>query len=144
MSGGLNWGLIFVLFVLPLVLGVASLVFAGVFRRRGVRIAVRVFGSVLLLAFLAVVSEIAPYMWALHLEAKWQPASPKTKAQLESFLSLYSEREIQTTQSMWGYDYQLQPGERMIQYRLLYSASAPLDVVYTTNDTIVQIYTSYE
>ena len=33
-------------------------------------------------------------------------------------------------------------GERMIQYRLLYSA--PLDVVYTSNNTIVAIYTSYE
>jgi hypothetical protein len=30
----------------------------------------------------------------------------------------------------------------MVQYRLLYRA--PLDVVYTTNDAIVAIYTSYE
>ena len=36
----------------------------------------------------------------------------------------------------------LKPGERMIQYMILYRA--PLDVVYTTNDTIVAIYTSYE
>lgn len=65
-----------------------------------------------------------------------------TRVQLESFLSLYSQREIQPSQSDWGRDYQLKPGERMIQYMLLYRA--PLDVVYTTNDTIAAIYTSYE
>ncbi len=142
MSGSLNWGLIFVVFVLPLVLGVASLFSARVFRRLWARIAVPIICSVLLLACFAVVAEIAPYLWALHLEAEWYPANPKTKAQLESFLSLYSVREIRASQSMWGHDYQLQPGERMMQYRLLYRA--PLEVVYTSSNTIVAIYTSYE
>ena len=142
MSGSLNWGLILVLFVLPIGLGVASFAVARLLRRRWARITVRVFGSILILAFLGAVAEIAPYLWALHLEDKWHAASPKTKAQLESCLSLYSEREIQTSQSMWGHDYRLQPGERMVQYRLLYSA--PLDVVYTSTNTIVAIYTSYE
>ena len=63
----------------------------------------------------AAVAEIAPYFWALHLEAKCHPANPASKAQLEAFLSLYSQREIRTSQSMWGHDHQLQPGERMIQ-----------------------------
>lgn len=142
MSGGINWGPIILLFVLPLTLGMASLLVASRFRRKWARIAVRIVGSLLILAFLAATVEDAPYLWALHLEAKWQPAKPTSKVQLESYLSLYSQREIQTSQSMWGRDYQLQAGERMIQYRLLYSA--PLDVVYTTNDTIVAIYTSYE
>jgi len=140
MSGSLNWGLILVF--LPIGLGVASFAVARLLRRRWARITVRVFGSILILAFLGAVAEIAPYLWALHLEDKWHAASPKTKAQLESCLSLYSEREIQTSQSMWGHDYRLQPGERMVQYRLLYSA--PLDVVYTSTNTIVAIYTSYE
>jgi hypothetical protein len=137
-----SWWPIIILFVLPLTLGMACLLVASKFRRKWARITVRIVGSVLLLAFLAAAAEVAPYLWALHLEAKWYPAKPTTKAQLESFLSLYSQREIQTSQSMWGRDYQLQSGERMIQYRLLYRA--PLDVVYTTNDTIVAIYTSYE
>jgi hypothetical protein len=142
MSGGPNWWLIIILFVLPLTLGMAALLFAPRFRRKWARITVRIIGSAFLLAFLVLVAEIAPYFWALHLEAKWNAANPKTKAQLESFLSLYSEHEIQTSQSMWGHDYQLQPGERMIQYRLLYTE--PLDVVYTSSNTIVAIYTSYE
>jgi hypothetical protein len=85
---------------------------------------------------------IAPYFWAVHLESQWQPANPKSKAELESYLSLYSQHDIQPQQSEWGRNYQLQPGERMIQYRLLYKA--PLDVVYAKNDQIVRIYTSYE
>jgi hypothetical protein len=142
MSGGRNWWPIVILFVLPLTLGTVSLLFAARLGRRWARITVRIVGSVLLLAFLVSVAEIAPYLWALHLEARWHPANPTTKAQLESFLSLYSEHEIQTSQSMWGHDYQLQAGERMIQYRLLYTE--PLDVVYTSSNTIVAIYTSYE
>lgn len=142
MSFGINWWPIIFLFVLPLALGTASLLFASKFRRKWARIAVRIVGSALLLAFFAAVAEIAPYFWALHLEAKWSAANPTTKTQLESFLTLYSQREIRTSQSMWGHNHQLELGERMIQYRLLYRA--PLDVVYTTNDSIVAIYTSYE
>ena len=94
------------------------------------------------LGFLAGVAEIAPYFCALHLESKWSAAKPTTQAQLEACLSLYTQRNIQPSQSDWGHSYQLGPGERMTQYRLLYRA--PLDVVYGGNDTIVVIYTSYE
>jgi hypothetical protein len=142
MAFGINCFLIIILFVLPFTLGTAALLFASRFRRKWARITVRIIGSSFLLAFLVSVAEIAPYFWALHLEAKWNAVNPTTKAQLESCLSLYSERQIQTSQSMWGHDYQLQPGERMVQYRLLYTE--PLDVVYTSTNTIVAIYTSYE
>jgi len=142
MSGGINWGLILIVFVLPLMLGTAALLLAKWFRMKWARVAMRIFGSALIITFLAAVVEMGPYFWALHLESKWSPAHPTNRAQLESYLSLYSQREIATPQSLWGHNYQLQAGERMIQYRLLYRA--PLDVVYTTNDTIVAIYTSYE
>jgi hypothetical protein len=142
MSGGVNWLRILVIFILPLILGIVSLVFAARFRSKAARIGLRVFGLTLLSGFLWAVFEIAPYWWALHLEAKWHDANPTTKAKLESFLSLYSEREIQTSQSLWGHDHPLRPGERMVQYRLLYNA--PLDVIYTSSNTIVAIYTSYE
>ncbi|MDB6068565.1 MAG: hypothetical protein JWR26_4773 [Pedosphaera sp.] len=85
---------------------------------------------------------MTPYWWALHLETKIAAANPTTQAQLEAFLSLYTQREIQPSQSDWGHDYQLQPGERMTQYLLLYRA--PLDVVYTSSNTIVAIFRSYE
>jgi len=96
----------------------------------------------LVLASIAFVVGYGPYVWASHLESKWHPANPKTRVELESFLSLYTKREIQPSQSDWGRSYKLQPGEHMIQYLLLWSA--PLDVVYTSNDTIIAIYTSYE
>jgi hypothetical protein len=142
MSGSIRWWPIIIMFVLPLTLGTAALLVASQFRRKWERVTSRIFGSVLMLAFLAAVAETAPYWWALHLESKWASARPTTRAELESFLSLYYQRDIQPSQSSWGHSYQLEPGERMTQYRLLYRA--PLDVVYTTNDTIVAIYTSYE
>ena len=142
MAGGVNWLRIVIIFVLPVILGIASLVVASRFRRRAGRIALRVLAVIFFSGFLWILSMMAPYWWALHLEAKWRTANPTTQTQLESLLSLYSKREIQTGQSMWGRDYKLQSGERMIQYRLLYNA--PLDVVYTSNNVIVAIYTSYE
>jgi hypothetical protein len=142
MAGGVNWWPILIIIVLPLILGIASLVVASRFRRKAARITSRALAAIFFAGILWALILMAPYCWALHLEAKWSAANPTTKAQLESLLSLYSEREIQTTQSMWGRDYKLQSGERMIQYRLLYNA--PLDVVYTSTNTIVAIYTSYE
>jgi hypothetical protein len=142
MAGGINWWPIIILFVLPLSLGTALLLVAPRFPRKWARVAARVIGSAFLLAFFAAAVEIAPYFWALHLESKWSAAKPTTKAQLESCLSLYTQRDIQPTQSAWGKDYKLGPGERMTQYRLLYSA--PLDVVYSSSNTIVAMYTSYE
>jgi hypothetical protein len=125
-----------------LVFGCGLWVGASGFRRASARIAARIVGSVFLLAFLAAMMLIAPYLWAVHLEAKWRPRNPSTKAQMEACLSLYTAHNIQPSESLWGHDYQLGPGERMTQYRLLYAA--PLDVVYTSNDTVVRIYTSYE
>ncbi|PYJ80667.1 MAG: hypothetical protein DME22_23715 [Verrucomicrobia bacterium] len=142
MSGNINWWLIIIVFVLPLSLGVVAFLTASRFQRKWARIALRTVGSILILGFLAGVAEIAPYFWALHLESKWSAAKPTTQAQLEACLSLYTQRNIQPSQSDWGHSYQLGPGERMTQYRLLYRA--PLDVVYGSNDTIVVIYTSYE
>ncbi len=142
MLSTIKWGVILILFGLPIVLGVGCLLFAHKLRRKWMRLGTRLVGSVLIVAFLALLTEMTSYWWALHLESKWSPAKPTTRVQLESFLSLYSQREIQPSQSDWGRDYPLKPGERLIQYMIL--CRAPLDVVYTTNDTIVAIYTSYE
>lgn len=133
---------ILIVFVVPLLLGCAFIVAAFRLRRRWTRLTSGVFGSVFLTAFCFAVISFAPYVWASLLESKWYPANPKTKAELESYLSLYSRHDIQPSHSDWGRDHQLKPGERMTQYLLLWSA--PLDVVYSSNDTIVAIYTSYE
>jgi len=127
---------------LLLVLGCGLLMGASGFRHVWARIAARIIGSALLLLFLAGMAVIAPYLWATHLETKWRARHPTTKAQMEGCLSLYTAHNIQPSESLWGRTYQLGPGERMTQYRLLYIA--PLDVVYRSNDTVVSIYTSYE
>ena len=143
MSGSsINWLPIIIVFVAPLALGTALIFAAFRLRKTWTRRTAGTSGLLLMLAFFAAVTCFAPYLWALHLESKWSPTNPKTKMELESFLALYSRRDIQPSQSDWGHSYQLQPRERMTQYLLLWSA--PLDVVYTSNDTIVAIYTSYE
>jgi len=143
MSGSsINWLPIVILFVAPLAFGTVLIFAAFRLHRTWARCAAGIIGLLFVLAFTAAVIWFGPYMWASHLESKWYPANPKTKMELESFLSLYSRHDIQPSQSDWGRGYQLQPGERMTQYLLLWSA--PLDVVYTSNDAIVAIYTSYE
>jgi hypothetical protein len=144
MSSNINWLPIGLMFLLPLAMGVGALRVARRFQTRWARLIARLAGAGMLMIFLFFVIGIGPYLWALHLESNWVPAHPKNRAELESYLSLYSKHEIQPSQSPWGNRYQLQSGERMIQYWLLYSSGAPLDVVYTTNDMIVAIYTSYE
>lgn len=84
------------------------------------------------------------YLYALHLESKWSKADPKTKVDMEKYLHLYSQREIQPKDSTWGKSYVLNDGERMMQYCILWNKNCPLDVVYDKDDAILAIYTSYE
>jgi hypothetical protein len=136
--------LIVIAFVgLPCV-GVGAVLVACRSHARRIRTTARIVAALLILFVLAAVAEIAPYMWALHLETRWSAVHPATRVQLESLLSFYSVREIKPFQSLWGRDYVLGPGEKMVQYRLLYSPRAPLDVVYTRSDNITAIFTSYE
>lgn len=131
-----HWGMILLLLAFPAMIG--FLVVPERFLRRYLCMA----GGVVALVFLTAFAFGAPYTWALYLESRWSPAQPKTKVELESFLSLYSQHRIQPSESMWGNRHELKPGEYMNQYLLL--GSAPLDVVYTPTGTIVSIYTSHE
>ena len=88
--------------------------------KKWIRWVTRATGLLFLCGFLTAVACSAPYMWARHLEARWHPAKPKTKVELESFLSLYSQRDIQPSESGLGRHHQLQAGERMTQYLLLW------------------------
>jgi len=128
--------------LLPLVVGVVLLVAAFRSQRIWVKVVSLLSGIVFLATFAVVGIAIGSYLWALHLESRWYPANPKTQTELESYLSLYSVHDIQPAESEWGLDHKLQPGERMTRYLLLWAA--PLDVVYTTNNAVVTIYTSYE
>lgn len=138
----INMLLILIIFVALLLLGGALVFSAFRLRSKWARVTSGAFGTLFLIAFVFAMISYAPYFWALHLESKWDPANPKTKAELESYLSLYSQPDIQPSQSVWGRSHKLHPGERMTQYLLLWSA--PLDVVYSSNNIVVAIYTSYE
>ena len=144
MSSHTNWLGLLIMFLLPLGLGVGAFVAASRMLREGTRALTQLFGYFMLLAFVVLGYFGVSYGWALHLESKWIVANPKTRADLESCLSLYSRHKIQPTQSGWVRGYQLQPGEQMVEYWLLYNAGTPLNVVYSTNDTIVKMYPSYE
>jgi hypothetical protein len=84
------------------------------------------------------------YFYAIYLEDKWEKADPKTKQELEKYLLFYSLYQIEPKDSEWGKEYQLQTGERMMQYRILWHKECPLDVVYDQGDNIKHIFTSYE
>jgi hypothetical protein len=125
----------------PLVVGIALLVLARRFRRDWAKVTAGISGSIFLLIFLFYLFAAGPYLWALHLEARWRPADPKTRTHLESMLYLYTKSDILPEQSSWGRNHHLQSGEQMTRYSLM---GSPLDVVYTNSDAIVAIYTSYE
>lgn len=138
----MNGSAVSLLFVVPLLLGTGLIIAALRYRQKWVRWFAGTGGVAFVVVFLVTVSGSAPYLWALHLESKWSPAKPRSEVELESYLSLYSKKEIQPSESAWGCEHRLQAGERMIQYLLLWSA--PLDVVYSSDGELVAIYTSYE
>ena len=82
------------------------------------------------------------YMAASRMEATWRDNGPQTRAELESYLNLYSTQGIVPSQSCWGRRWKLAPQENMVQYLILWHA--PLDVVYDREDRIKMIFTSYE
>jgi len=142
MYSSINWLPIIFLFFFSFGVGVGLIFAAFKVRRKWVRIGAGVAGTISIAAFIAALVAFVPYAWACSLERRWRPANPKTKAELESYLSLYTQKDIQPAQSEWGNQYQLQPGERMTRYLLL--GNAPLDVVYSSSNTIAAIFTSYE
>ena len=127
--------------VAPLVVGILMLLLAGRLKRDLPKFLAGAAGvcAFLVCAFYLIVA--GPYLWALHLESKWRPAKPQTQSELEAMLAGYTKKDIPSTVPGWGQDHILKPGERMTRYSLL---GAPLDVVFTSDDRIVAIYTSYE
>ena len=85
---------------------------------------------------------IPAYIYASMLENSWSRANPRTMAELESHLSLYSKKPVDVSASEWAPNYELKDGERMIQYTIL--GAANMEVVYDENDAVITIITSYE
>lgn len=143
MSSDFNWFGPLMTFLVPLGLGIVCLLASYRVGQRWALLLLRFFGGAALIIFLLLVFFMSPYLWALHLESKWQAADPKTRADLEHCLSLYSRHDLEPSRSALGSRFRLEPGEHLTEYWLLYSPAAPLDVVYT-NDTIERMYPSYE
>ena len=135
MNDGIKMFLLLV--IAPTIVGIAMILVTRRTSKTWAKITAGSFGviSFLVCAFYLVVA--GPYMWALHLESKWRPANPQTMSDLESKLSGYTKTDIQPTQQ----GHKLGEGDRMTRYSLM---GAPLDVVYTPDDRIVAIYTTYE
>ncbi len=87
-------------------------------------------------------SGMAPYFYACSLEGR--TLSAKTREEMENIVFLSSCHDIQPKKSMWGSRYKLKPGERIIQYRILWHKNCPLDVVYDDADRVQAVFTSYE
>ncbi len=82
------------------------------------------------------------YFYACSLEDRVLAA--KTRSEMEQIVHLSSNHQIKPEDSMWGRQYILKPGERMIQYRILWHEDCPLDVVYDDSDRAQAVFTSYE
>jgi hypothetical protein len=133
-------GLLFV--SLPLLIPIAAFVAVRYVQRKWAKISLVIFGVLAAAVALVFFAGAGSYGWALYLESRWSPAHPKSRTEMESYLSLYSTREIQPAESPWGRDHVLRAGDKMIQYMILWGA--PLDVVYDRDEKVVAIYTSYE
>ena len=133
---------ILLIFGIPAVLAAALIAGAVAVKRRWVKWVLGGLGTLAVAFLVLIVVQGAPYMWASHLEARWTPAKPSTRAEMESYLSLYRAREIQPSASDWGRNHVLREGDKMVQYMILWNA--PLEVVYDRDGKLLAFYTSYE
>lgn len=127
--------------VAPLVVGIILFLLAHRLKKTLPKFLTGFAGACSFLVFTFYLIAAGPYMWALHLESKWRPANPQTQSELEAMLAGSTKKDIPPTTPGWGQDHKLKPGKRMTRYSLL---GAPLDVVFTSDDRIVAIYTTYE
>lgn len=139
MNDGIKMFLLLV--IAPTIVGIAMILVTRRTSKTWLQITAGSFGVISFFVCVFYSVAMGPYMWALHLESKWRPANPQTMSDLESKLSGYTKTDIQPTQSAWGQDHKLGEGDRMTRYSLM---GAPLDVVYSPDDRIVTIYTTYE
>ena len=129
------------LVIAPTIVGIAMILVTRRTSKTWAQITAGSFGVISFFVCVFYLVAMGPYMWALHLESKWRPANPQTMSDLESKLSGYTKTDVQPTQSAWGQGHKLGEGDRMTRYSLM---GAPLDVVYSPDDRIVAIYTTYE
>ena len=73
-----------------------------------------------------------------HFDSDWLSDRPGTKKDLESQMLLYTVKAIAARDAIWAYAHELEPGERLVQYRPFFSA--PLEVVFDYEDRVTALY----
>jgi len=99
-------------------------------------------GMVVFLSLLTVLYSAAPYILATYQYERLVAERPSSRAQLEGMLFLYSAERIEITNSLWGTNIVLEPGEYCWQYKILWRE--PIDVIYDSSDNVKYILPSFE
>lgn len=74
----------------------------------------------------------------------WLENAKPAKETVDRRLWFCPAREIAMEESLWGRGYELQEGERCVQYRVFGSEEWPIDVVYGAEGRVERVFESYE
>ena len=81
---------------------------------------------------------------AANWTAAWLVNTKPARVTAERWLWFCSSREIEMKDSLWGRNYELQEGERCVQYRVFGREDWPIDVVYGPEGQMRRVFESYE
>ncbi len=74
----------------------------------------------------------------------WLNNAKPPRETVDQRLRFCSAREIEMKDSLWGRNYELQEGERCVQYRVFGRGEWPIDVVYGPEGQMRVVFESYE
>ncbi len=95
-----------------------------------------------LVALLPVLYSAASYALATHQYENLVAKKPTSKSEVDGLLLLCSAKKIDITNSLWGKDTALEPGDSCWQYNILWRD--PIDVVYDSEGKVKNILPSFE
>jgi hypothetical protein len=97
---------------------------------------------IIIIGLLVLLYPAVSYWWADHEYRKLIRQKVGTKADVESLLFLYSAKQIEIKESMWGRDYKLRPGDFCVQYNIM--GRDPIDIIFDHDNRVQMILSSYE
>ena len=89
------------------------------------------------------VSAALPYGAAIW-SSEWLEHAKPLRETADRRLWYCTSRPIEMKDSLWGCHYELQTGERCVQYRVFGSREWPIDVVYGPDGHVRRVFESYE
>lgn len=84
-----------------------------------------------------------PYGVAIR-TSDWLKQTEAPRVTVDRRLWYCTSRPIEMKDSWWGRDYELQDGERCIQYRVFGLPDCPIDIVYGPDGHVRRVFESYE